>query len=186
MNISMYKTIAITNRKLVQGDFLTQIRKICGQKVDMILLREPDLSQEMYVELAKKVKAICDEHQVELRWHFFAKEAQETGEKSIHLPLTVLEKKNKKICFEIISTSVHSVEEARRGKASGATELLVSNIYRTNCKPGVEGKGLLLIEKIKSETGLPVYALGGIDRDKISSCINAGADGICMMSELMK
>lgn len=182
----MYKTIAITNRNLVQGDFLTQIRKICGQKVDMILLREPDLSQEMYVALAEKVKVICDEHQVELRWHFFAKVAHEVGEKSIHLPLRILEKTDVESYFETISTSVHSVEEARRGKAAGATELLVSNIYRTKCKPDLEGKGLLLIEKIKSETGLPIYALGGINRDRIHFCLNAGADGICMMSELMK
>lgn len=182
----MYKTIAITNRKLVQGDFLSQIEKICGQKVDMILLREPDLCEEMYCELAQKVKAICDEHQVEFRRHFFAKSAQKAGEKSIHLPLRILEKMNVESCFETISTSVHSVEEARRGIMAGATELLVSNIYRTNCKPGMPGKGLLLIEQIKSETGLPVYALGGISGDKISMCIKAGADGICMMSELMK
>ena len=182
----MYKTIAITNRKLVQGDFLSQIEKICGEEVDMILLREPDLCEEAYGELAKKVKAICTEHQVEFRWHFFAKAAQEAKEKSIHLPLGILEKVDVKSRFEIISTSVHSVEEARRGIAAGATELLVSNIYRTNCKPGLEGKGLVLIERIKSETGLPVYALGGVNKDRISMCINAGADGICMMSELMK
>ena len=50
--------IAITNRKLVQGDFLGQIEKIYQSGVKKLILREKDLPPEAYVSLALKVQEI--------------------------------------------------------------------------------------------------------------------------------
>ena len=182
----MYKKIAITNRKLVEGDFLDQIKCICEKGVDMIVLRETDLDEEEYVSLAQKVQKICSYYQVELRWHLFAKRAYEQGEQAIHLPFRNILEDSWHSSFKMISTSVHSIEEARQAKKIGVTELFVSNIFETSCKPGVMGKGLKLISTVKNETGLPVYALGGIKESNERSCIEAGADGICKMSIFMK
>ena len=36
------------------------------------------------------------------------------------------------------------------------------------------------------ESTIPIFALGGIGMDKLDACIEAGAAGCCMMSELMR
>ena len=54
--IIQQKLICITNRHLVQGDFLDRIRQIAAKKqVDAIILREKDLSEEDYRTLAEAV-----------------------------------------------------------------------------------------------------------------------------------
>ena len=61
--IRQQKLICITNRHLVQGDFLDRIRQIAAKKqVDAIILREKDLSEEDYRTLAEKVLRICEKY----------------------------------------------------------------------------------------------------------------------------
>ena len=53
----MYR-IAVTNRLLCQGDFLTRVEQLAkGEKYQTILLREKDLTEPEYEKLAEK-KAI--------------------------------------------------------------------------------------------------------------------------------
>ena len=47
-------TIAITNRALVQGDFLEQMQKVIHLRPHAVILREKDLSNEEYEMLAEK------------------------------------------------------------------------------------------------------------------------------------
>lgn len=47
-------TIAITNRKLVQGDFLEQMQKVIHLHPHAVILREKDLSDKEYEYWQKK------------------------------------------------------------------------------------------------------------------------------------
>ena len=48
--------IAVTNRALSRHPYLEQIERIAKRKPKAILLREKDLSEEAYEDLAKEVK----------------------------------------------------------------------------------------------------------------------------------
>ena len=50
----MCKKICITNRKLVNGSFIDQIEKVCQTDCDKILLREKDMDDSSFMELATK------------------------------------------------------------------------------------------------------------------------------------
>ena len=54
--------IAVTNRKLCERPFLEQVERICQMHPKALILREKDLSEKEYEELAKKVMAICAEY----------------------------------------------------------------------------------------------------------------------------
>ena len=54
--------IAVTNRKLCERHFLEQVERICQMHPKALILREKDLSEKEYEELAKKVMAICAEY----------------------------------------------------------------------------------------------------------------------------
>ena len=53
------KIIAISDRILVQDDFLGQVEKLAKAKIDAFVLREKDLSEYEYYDLAKEVLKIC-------------------------------------------------------------------------------------------------------------------------------
>lgn len=52
-------TIVITNRHLVQGDFLKQLEKVTKLHPHALILREKDLTDDAYESLAKKVFDLC-------------------------------------------------------------------------------------------------------------------------------
>ena len=106
--------ICVTNRTLCRDDFLTRIDHIAKKGVaDAILLREKDLTEREYLELAEKVLSICKAHNRRCILHTYYKVAKELGCKEIHLPLPLLQKmreEGEKEWFTTVGTSVRCHE----------------------------------------------------------------------------
>ena len=189
----MYKILAITNRHLCNNDFLTQIQDICSLnekntviKSVSIVLREKDLSENDYKDLAAKVIKICEKNNTECILHTYYKVARELNCKKIHLPLHVLKSKPD-VCkeFNEVGVSIHSVSEAIEAVNLGATYITAGHIFATDCKKDIPPRGLSFLSSVCSSVNIPVYAIGGISPANAQKAINAGADGICIMSGLM-
>jgi thiazole tautomerase (transcriptional regulator TenI) len=189
----MYKILAITNRHLCNNDFLTQIQDICSLnekntviKSVSIVLREKDLSENDYKDLAAKVIKICKKNNTECILHTYYNVAKELNCKKIHLPLHVLKSKPDIYKeFDEVGVSIHSVSEAVEAVSLGATYITAGHIFATDCKKGIPPRGLSFLSSVCSSVNVPVYAIGGISLENAEKAINAGADGICIMSGLM-
>lgn len=184
----MSDIICITNRRLCSDDFLEQIQRLAAAGADSIVLREKDLSEEEYIRLAEKVITVCRQYPVRLTLHFFYRAAIRLGTDRIHLPLYVLEQMSdsEKRHFSVIGVSCHSAEEAVRAQKLGAGYITAGHIFPTDCKAGLAGRGLDFLRDVKDHVSIPVYAIGGISAENAASVIENGADGICIMSALMK
>ena len=64
--------------------------------------------------------------------------------------------------------------------------VVAGHIFKTDCKKGLEPRGLKFVENLSSVLNIPVFAIGGINERNSQSVINSGAFGLCMMSSLMK
>lgn len=189
----MYENmIAITNRKLCPNQaYLEQLSFIASLHPKAVVLREKDLSPESYLKLAEKVVSICQKYETPLILHNFADAAIKLSHPYIHMPLYALRdfqlKNGSKPCsvFKKTGTSVHSVEDAKAACKLGASYLFAGNIYETECKPGLSGRGLEFLREIVSSVNIPVYAIGGITPEKMSDVMKTGAAGACMMSGFM-
>ena len=106
----------------------------------------------------------------------------------IHLPLHILSEldKQKGSFFKIKGTSVHSVEDMLFAKKLGADYAFAGNIYETDCKKGLAGRGLDFLKSVVEIADFPVYAIGGITAARMPEILQAGAAGGCMMSGFMK
>lgn len=95
---------------------------------------------------------------------------------------------NRKILqgMKVIGTSVHSLEEALEAERLGASYVTAGHIFSTECKPGLEPRGLTFLQKICEGVKIPVYAIGGIHPDNLEKIAQTGAAGACMMSEFMR
>lgn len=55
----MFRIICVTDRKLCAGDFAARLAEISRGGADMIILREKDLNEAEYAELAERALAAC-------------------------------------------------------------------------------------------------------------------------------
>lgn len=185
-------TIVITNRHLVQGDFLKQLEKVTKLRPHALILREKDLTDDAYESLAKKVFDLCKREDITFFLHTKIEIARKIGCQNINLSIPVLkglsetEKKALTEDFCEISISCHSMEDVEIAMAGGATQIILGTIFETECKKGVLGKGVEFVREICQKCPLPVYAIGGMNMQRLPLVIDAGAAGCCMMSGFMQ
>lgn len=179
--------LCITNRSLCHEKYLQRVAEIAACHPAGIILREKDLTPEKYAILAAQVLKICAAYQTRCILHSFADAAIGLNAKEIHLPFAafVSMDERKRAHFEVIGVSCHSMKEAKRAEQLGASYLTIGNIYATDCKKGLPGKGISFLREIVREVHLPVYAIGGINHDNIAAVRAAGAAGGCVMSGAM-
>lgn len=191
--------IAVSWRHLFQDTpdpaqaFLSQIRFLAGlsQPPKALVLREKDMTEGAYLRLAEEVRDILEASSVSLILHQFTDAARALRVKKIHLPLAQLEALFRETPsfhadFELVGTSVHSVQDALLAEACGADYCFAGNIYETDCKAGLPGRGLAFLRETTSAVHIPVYAIGGISLAKMPEILAAGAAGGCMMSGFMR
>ena len=184
----MSDLICITNRKLCSNNFSDQIEMIASAHPKAIVLREKDLSEKEYEQLARQVMQICQKHGTQCILHSFSNVATALGATAVHMPLPLLQKMTpqEKSHFQIIGASCHSLEEAKEAQDLGCTYITAGNIFLTDCKKGLPGRGLPFLEEICKTVRIPVYAIGGISSQNIESVRKTGAAGACIMSGFMR
>jgi thiamine-phosphate pyrophosphorylase len=87
---------------------------------------------------------------------------------------------------KIIGASVSSVSLAKRAEIQKADYLGVGSIFKTSTKEDAGNPvGCKIIKKIKEKVSIPVFAIGGINRDNIEEVLKSGADGVCISSAIL-
>lgn len=184
--------IAITNRTLVQGDFLEQMQKVIHLHPHAVILREKDLPDDAYEALAEKILHLCGAEGVHCFVHSRISVARSLGCRRIHLSIPVLEAMSEeervglKRDFLELSVSCHSLEDVNIAEKNGATQIILGTIFETECKKGLKGKGTGFVKEVCKACQVPVYAIGGISMERLTQVMKAGAAGGCMMSGFMK
>jgi len=178
--------ICVTNRKLCKDDFFNRINQLAKGKPHGIMLREKDLSTPEYEYFAIRIKEICHINQVPLIINGNIRVAAKLEIPNIHLSMSDLRTyKNEIHQFNHVGASVHSVHEAKEALKLGASCLIAGHIFSTDCKKGVPPRGLSFLKEMCDSVAIPVFAIGGITRDKVKDVTGTGAKGICIMSEAM-
>ena len=195
----------ISNRKLCENEnlekqiekiFSAYERKIILKNFDIVALtlREKDLNKNEYLKLIEKIYPICQKYKINLILHqnYDLNLDEKYNIEGIHLSYSIFKSLNQNIKAELIKkykrigVSVHSLNEAKEVESLRASYVIAGHIFETDCKKGLEPRGLKFIEDLSSALSIPIFAIGGIDEKNSLSVINNGAFSICMMSTLMK
>lgn len=181
MEINM---ICVTDRKLCVGDFWERLEAVVKEKPCAVILREKDLTGPEYREFAVRALAVCRENGVCCILHSFVGVALELKAEAIHLPMPLLRrlKTEEREKFRHLGASCHSVSEAVEAERLGCTYLTAGHVFETDCKKGVPPRGLDFLAEVCAAVSLPVYAIGGIRAENAPLALQAGAEGVCVMS----
>ena len=195
----------ISNRKLCENENLEkQIEKIFSAyekkiilknfEIVALTLREKDLDKNEYLNLVKKIYPICKKYGIDLILHqnYDLNLDKKYKIEGLHLSYEIFKSLNKNIReglkkkYKRIGVSIHSLNEVKEAEILGVTYVVAGHIFETDCKKGLEPRGLNFIKELSSVLTIPIFAIGGINEENSSLVLNSGAFGVCMMSSLMK
>ena len=195
----------ISNRKLCENEnlekqiekiFLAYERKIILKNFEIVALtlREKDLNKNEYLKLIEKIYPICQKYKINLILHqnYDLNLDEKYMIKGLHLSYEIFKSLNKNIREDLIKkykrigVSIHSLDEAKEVENLGASYVVAGHIFETDCKKGLEPRGLKFVEELSSILTIPIFTIGGIDEKNSQSVIDSGAFSVCMMSSLMK
>lgn len=85
-----------------------------------------------------------------------------------------------------VGVSAHTIEEAERAIKDGADYLGLGPIYPTSSKDDAESvKGTAIIRKFREHGfSIPLVGIGGITAANAADVVNAGADGVSVISAI--
>ena len=86
----------------------------------------------------------------------------------------------------IIGISTHSREQAIAAETAGADYIGFGPVFETTTKDAGRPRGLEAIKAIKRSVSIPVVAIGGIDAGNVAAVLDAGADGVAVLSAILK
>lgn len=174
----------ITNRKLVNRKrYFNTIEEAGKYGVKNIILREKDLSTEELIEVYIKIRDLVPE-ETNIIINSNIEAARILKEKFIHLSFNDFKRNLEEVKSLEVGVSVHSILEAIEADRLGASYILVSPIFETQCKKDVTPKGINFIKEIKEKVNCKVIALGGINEHNFKEVLGAGAGDFACMSLL--
>ncbi len=86
----------------------------------------------------------------------------------------------------LIGISAETLQDALEAEQNGADYIGISPVFSTPTKTDTaQALGLEGIRKIRQQTSIPLVAIGGINNGNAAQIIQAGADGIAVVSAIM-
>lgn len=176
----------ITDRRaLAGGDPLPVIEQAVAAGVNLIQLRELDLTTKELLTLAEAAVARCRGTTTRLLVNDRLDVALAAGADGLHLPSHGLPAGDVRRRFPdlLLGASCHNLEEVRRAEAGGADFVVFGPVFETASKraygPPV---GVERLAEAARSAKIPVLALGGITMENAGTCLEAGAAGVAAIS----
>ncbi|HEY3419159.1 MAG TPA: thiamine phosphate synthase [Methanomassiliicoccales archaeon] len=187
MNLGLY---VITDEGVSHGLSHVEIaRKVAEGGADVIQLRDKARTEKDLMSIALQIGEITRSSGISFIINDRLDLALACGADGVHLgqedlPLPFARRISPK--GFMIGMSVKSVQEALIAESEGADYLALSPIFDTPTKHDAgPGKGLERFREIKSAISIPVIAIGGISKTNVHQVMEAGADGVAVISAVV-
>ena len=183
------KLYAVTDRFwLKEGETLEEkVRQAIEGGATFVQLREKDLEEEAFYELALKVKAVCSEYHVPFVIDDDVVLAKKVGADGVHVGQRDMELENARKILgpeAIIGVSAQTVYQALEAEAHGADYLGVGAVFATATKDDADDVSHDTLQEICTAVKIPVIAIGGITEENLPKLKGRGIDGIAVVSAI--
>ena len=186
VNYSLY--LVTDNGDKDREAFCETVERAIAGGVTLVQLREKMATSRDFYELALRVKAITDRHNVPLIINDRLDIALAVNADGLHvgqedLPVAVARRLLGP--DKILGATAATVADALEAQAAGADYLGSGAVYPTSTKPGKAVLPLKTLSQIKQAVHIPVVAIGGISADNIGALRQSKVDGVAVVSAIM-
>ena len=167
--------------------FLGALEEALQSGVRAIQLREKNMHPKDLLALALEVNSMTQRYNAKLLVNDRADIAIMAGADGVHLTEASVKVSDVKNKFPnlIVGVSTHSIEEARLADRQSADFITFSPIYETPSKSNYgPPQGLAPLRQVTQSVHLPVLALGGITLNRVPECLEHGAFGVSVISDI--
>ena len=163
----------VTDRS--RGNLVEYAARAIRDGVEMIQIREKDLSARELFELACSIRDIASGTKTRVLINDRLDIALAAGIDGVHLPGNGLPAGKVRPLVRLLGISVHSVEEAVQAESARADFVVFGPVFDS---PGKTPVGLEPLRQAAQAVQIPVLAIGGITFDNAAQVLQAGASGI--------
>jgi thiamine-phosphate pyrophosphorylase len=168
--------------------FKSVINEAAKAGVELIQLREKNISVSEHRKIAKEVKEITDTYNIPLIINDNPIVAAEINAAGVHIGQEDIDiDTTRKIIGNkaIIGISIENIEQARMLPQDKVEYIAISPLFVTKTKKDAASPvGLDEARKIRKIITKPLFAIGGINHKNAKDVILSGIDGICVVSAI--
>jgi len=161
--------------------------------VDVVQLREKDRSARERYHLGRKLRVLTREAGVTFVVNDRVDLARAIDADGVHLgdddlPISVARESLGEDA--VVGRSVSFVEDAVAAERAGADYLGVGAVYSTGSKDDIDDEEYAIgperVADIAAAVDVPVVGIGGVDADNAGAVIEAGADGVAVITAITR
>lgn len=156
--------------------------------VTFVQIREKDMEHEAFMKEARKLKHLCEEHEIPFVVNDDVMVAKAIDADGVHVGQSdESAKKAREVLGDekIIGVSVQTVEDAICAQKDGADYLGVGALFSTTTKKDADRVSLETLKAICEAVSIPVIAIGGICAHNLLELKGSGIDGVAVVSAIM-
>ena len=178
----------LATRALCRGPFLEVVAGAMEGGVDILQMREKNLSDREILELGRQIRQLTLRTRIPLVINDRPDLARVLAADGVHLgqdDMPLSEARGILDDNQFVGISTHSVEEARKAIREGADYIGIGPVFPTSTKeagPCIGPKGF---EEIFQEAEIPAFAIGGIDPQSIQVLASSGAKKVAISSAIL-
>ncbi|MFZ6017350.1 MAG: thiamine phosphate synthase [Nitrospirota bacterium] len=196
-----FKLYLITDRHLIArhslaslceaggASLVTAVEEALRGGLKAVQLREKDLGTRDLLNMAYRMRELTKKYDAKLFINDRVDIALAVEGDGVHLgQKSIPAHAARKVVHDklMIGVSTHSLDETIKAEKDGADFITLGPIYQTPSKLKYgEPIGIDTLREVKSKLSIPVLAIGGIKLDKVKEVMNAGADGVALISAIL-
>jgi len=170
-------------------DCLPKTKKAIEAGVAMLQYRVKHKSWEEKLFESRQLQKLARDHGVTFIINDDLELATTIGADGIHLgsnDCSVARARQMLGPLAVIGATAKTVEQACRAMEQGASYLGVGALFPSPTKPDALAMNLHTLEEIHAHVPLPLYGIGGVTQEKLSSQYTELLDGVAMVSAVYK
>jgi len=186
-----FKLYLITDRRLFTDNhsLFTAVEEALKGGVQAVQLREKDLEIRDLLRMAYSFRELTARYRAKLFINDRVDLALTVGADGVHLGGSSISAfAARKAAGEgmLIGVSTHSVAEAGKAEEEGADFVTLGPVFETPSKMKY-GKplGLGPLREGSAKISIPVFAIGGIQKERVKDTLESGAFGISLISAIL-
>lgn len=184
-----YKLYLVTDQKACLGrDFFKVVEAAVKGGVDLVQIREKELSEEDFLDKTTRLKALLDLYGVPLIVNDSLSVATQANTAGIHVgnnDLLPVQVRQQWADCGILGYSLEHPDQLASDHAATADYIALSPVFSTTTKTDtIIEWGLNGIAKVRALTTKPLVAIGNVHAGNAKDLIYAGADCLAVISNI--
>ncbi|MFO1413079.1 MAG: Nudix family hydrolase [Burkholderiales bacterium] len=163
-----------------EDDFLARAGRAFAGGLRLVQLRDKSWPPACRLALARRLVPMAHAHGAKVLWNGSEVEARAAGCDGVHWTAAALAEARARPGDLLVAASCHTREEIARAGDLGLDFVVLGPVAATPTHPDAAPLGWEGFEAGSRAARLPVFALGGLAADDLSSAIAHGAHGVAM------